>query len=452
MDMERKPPAPPPPFPPTDTKQDSVWGRWWAWLLIIVAILYQVGSQSLAPPPAEQAAKQSGSLAMLEIQAKISLGQAANPGIVQQWDMVLNLLDGDQLLPGLIVQAAMPGTGQVSKALANINDLAAETAAESNRIALVRNALQTPDDLSTPEWETLSADLGWFADLLYVIPTPAESPERLALEADCRAVSTTYMGIMSLILLAGAIGLGLLIYLGIAFATKRHGMGLVPPPQATPWLQGFALYLGVMVFGGKLLELVPQAPGWSSVFVYGGSMGIGLGWPLWRGAKIREIGLYRGEGFFREVGYGLMGYAALLPLLGLLVMGFGMVMMVLKQLGVEVTMPTHPVGGMMKEGGVAVRFIMLGLAAVMAPVFEEIMFRGALYGALRRRWRLFLSGLLTGFIFAIVHPQGLLAVPVLMSIGFGFGLLREWRGSLIGGMVAHSVHNGALVIGLWLLF
>jgi len=40
----------------------------------------------------------------------------------------------------------------------------------------------------------------------------------------------------------------------------------------------------------------------------------------------------------------------------------------------------------------------------------------------------------------------------LMLLGFGFGLLREWRGSLIAPITAHAMHNGALVLVMSALF
>jgi membrane protease YdiL (CAAX protease family) len=49
------------------------------------------------------------------------------------------------------------------------------------------------------------------------------------------------------------------------------------------------------------------------------------------------------------------------------------------------------------------------------------------------------------FIFAVIHPQGILFVPVLMSLAFGFALAREWRDSLIPGMVAHGLSNGLIM-------
>ena len=76
------------------------------------------------------------------------------------------------------------------------------------------------------------------------------------------------------------------------------------------------------------------------------------------------------------------------------------------------------------------------------------MFRGALYHNLRSRWGIVGSGFISGLIFATIHPQGLLAIPALTAMGFGFALIREWRGTLIASMTAHSLHNGILITTL----
>jgi membrane protease YdiL (CAAX protease family) len=47
-------------------------------------------------------------------------------------------------------------------------------------------------------------------------------------------------------------------------------------------------------------------------------------------------------------------------------------------------------------------------------------------------------------IFAAIHPQGLLFIPVLGALACGFSLAREWRGSLIPCIVAHGVNNFAV--------
>ena len=87
------------------------------------------------------------------------------------------------------------------------------------------------------------------------------------------------------------------------------------------------------------------------------------------------------------------------------------------------------------------------------------MFRGVLYRQVRQatspRGRIvsiLLSTLIVSFIFAVVHPQGLLAVPGLMFIAFGLTLAREWRVSLLPGIVEHGLHNGCIMVVAILLF
>ena len=84
------------------------------------------------------------------------------------------------------------------------------------------------------------------------------------------------------------------------------------------------------------------------------------------------------------------------------------------------------------------------IPAVFAPLVEELLFRGALYGHLRSRHRWLYAGLISSVIFAAVHPQGAAAIPVLATIGMIFAFIREWRGSLIGCMAAACSAYGVI--------
>jgi membrane protease YdiL (CAAX protease family) len=84
-------------------------------------------------------------------------------------------------------------------------------------------------------------------------------------------------------------------------------------------------------------------------------------------------------------------------------------------------------------------------------VVEEIFFRGALYthlSQLGRAWPTFLrvsfAVVLSSFVFAVVHPQGWLGTLLLMPLAAVFALVREARGSVYPGMVAHMIHNGTI--------
>lgn len=173
-------------------------------------------------------------------------------------------------------------------------------------------------------------------------------------------------------------------------------------------------------------------------------------WPVLRGMHFSTLrfamGWHSGRGVFREIGAGVMGYLAGVPIFALGI-GLTLLLMLVRDilsLG-ESEPPTHPIMDAMGKGGLIGYLVLLSLAAVWAPLAEESIFRGAFYHHLRGRMSPFISMLVTGFVFAVVHPQGLVAVPALMSLGVIFAMMREWRGSLIAPMTAHALHNGTII-------
>jgi membrane protease YdiL (CAAX protease family) len=54
-------------------------------------------------------------------------------------------------------------------------------------------------------------------------------------------------------------------------------------------------------------------------------------------------------------------------------------------------------------------------------------------------------------VFAAIHPQGWVAIPVLGSIALILAALREYRGSLIAPMTAHALNNALAVLMMVLM-
>ena len=186
------------------------------------------------------------------------------------------------------------------------------------------------------------------------------------------------------------------------------------------------------------------------------SLAVVLTWPDGSFRERRHaIGLHRGKGFFREFGAGIIGYFAILPFAALGgLMGWTihrLINLAAGDGGGDGGTDGHPIQDLFLDAPIAMRIGLLVLAAVAAPIIEETMFRGVLYRGLRRGWNVALSALVMGVVFAVVHPQGIAVLPALAGLGFGFGLIREWRDSLIGPMVAHALHNGTLVGMLWVI-
>lgn len=83
------------------------------------------------------------------------------------------------------------------------------------------------------------------------------------------------------------------------------------------------------------------------------------------------------------------------------------------------------------------------LAVVLAPVTEEILFRGYLFGALSMSLPMWATQIVTATLFGLVHGMGH-AIPIgVLSLLFGY--LRQRYRSLWPSIVAHMVHNGLTV-------
>lgn len=83
------------------------------------------------------------------------------------------------------------------------------------------------------------------------------------------------------------------------------------------------------------------------------------------------------------------------------------------------------------------------LVAVVAPLAEELFFRGFLFGALRGKMPWWVAALITGLSFGLVHAGGTDAVFLvpLGVLGFLLCVLYRRTGSLLPGMGVHSFNN-----------
>ena len=93
---------------------------------------------------------------------------------------------------------------------------------------------------------------------------------------------------------------------------------------------------------------------------------------------------------------------------------------------------------------------LLPLALIAAPVFEEFIFRGLIFGGLRRSFGVWPATLASAAIFAIVHPA-ISMVPVFI-LGTCAALVYERTRSLLAPMIVHAVYNGCVIGAQTLLF
>lgn len=91
----------------------------------------------------------------------------------------------------------------------------------------------------------------------------------------------------------------------------------------------------------------------------------------------------------------------------------------------------------------------LPLALVAAPLFEEFIFRGLIFGGLRRSFGLWPAALASAALFAIIHPA--ISIAPVFVLGLCAALVYERTRSLLAPMLSHAVYN-AIAIGaqVWL--
>ena len=259
------------------------------------------------------------------------------------------------------------------------------------------------------------------------------------------------------------VGLGTLILLGVLAASRRIAPRFEVATDARPavvlgetFLLWMVLFMLLQVAAGVAASVVPPL-GSSigalamSLFAMFASLAA-LAYPAMRGVPFAEVrrlvGLHRGAGFLRESMHGVACYVGSVPLLAIGLVVFAVLTAIVEAIFGSTPPPAHPATDMLGGASALQMVLLFALASVAAPIVEEISFRGLLYGHLRgvvaprvRFGSMLVAALASSFVFAVIHPQGVLFVPALGGLATGFCISRELRGSLIAPMVAHAINN-----------
>jgi membrane protease YdiL (CAAX protease family) len=326
-----------------------------------------------------------------------------------------------------------------------------------------------PRALTARDRQQLRDRLGWFGELA-LTPEGSDEQEREAVLAPARRTAWVHLLALAALLGGVFVGVVILVVLLVLAVLRRLRGGLRPGGgHGGLYAETFALYMVLFFVLGRASAWIPA--GRFRLLVQGAVMILSLaalGWPVlwgvpWRQVR-QEVGWLSGRRGWLEVLFGPLGYVAGFPL----VFGGFIITVILllagKQLGWGADPlspgndPAHPIIGLALHADVWTWVQVLVVAAVLAPVVEETMFRGVLYRHLRdagARWgwagSVLAAALGSAFVFAIVHPQGFLGVPVLMALAITFALMREWRETLIPPMVAHGINNALVTLLLLVL-
>ncbi|HEY6538134.1 MAG TPA: type II CAAX endopeptidase family protein [Candidatus Dormibacteraeota bacterium] len=116
----------------------------------------------------------------------------------------------------------------------------------------------------------------------------------------------------------------------------------------------------------------------------------------------------------------------------------------------------NPQGCDISQAFGAVPLLAVVSIAVIAPLVEEVVFRGFIYGGMRRRWGVTVSVLVSSALFALAHSFSvggsiLLLGPSLFIAGVALALVYERSRSLVPGMVLHASFNLIAVAAIFLV-
>jgi len=107
-----------------------------------------------------------------------------------------------------------------------------------------------------------------------------------------------------------------------------------------------------------------------------------------------------------------------------------------------------PVSGLLRHAQTAV---FLGVTAIaVAPLVEEVVFRGFIYPVVERRWGSVAAVRLTALMFTSLHVTQLwgswMAVGLILLVGLALSLVRALTGALLPAFLLHLAYNTTLCL------
>jgi membrane protease YdiL (CAAX protease family) len=454
-----------------------------SWMVIVGAvafIVYRVNFTD-STPPADMDAADAKKLVLVRIQGMYLVGAHNLTGRKdKQYSEIAASLDvgpPPQRLCSVILTGELANAGKAREALKELetqwqDDKTLLTDKQLRAVQILERAyddyahkrFEAPS-VNESDREALIDELGWFGRLALAPPETNQTIERDAVLAPANRTVVILVGVLlvfGLLFFVGFIGLlalPIFAYLGYLKGGLDDGV-----PNAGIYAETFALWLLFFLGMGWMAGLVAHRIDFGEWHMLASGVGMLLSlvvlvWPVVRGIPWKEvksdIGWEPGRAKAAEPVFGLATFTMSVPLL--------LVGLILTLILVGVSQSIHPTDPNERNSGHPIFELLqhanwwqivqaFFAASVVAPIVEETMFRGVLYRHLRSAFggggfilSFLASTVLVSFIFAVIHPQGWIATPALMCIAFALTIAREWRVSLIPGMVHHGIHNGLIL-------
>jgi membrane protease YdiL (CAAX protease family) len=247
----------------------------------------------------------------------------------------------------------------------------------------------------------------------------------------------------------------LLVLFGLAvfltgFVIKKQNPAGKDPGRSRLSLRDLILsfgWVGLLFFGGVFLyyfgaaSLIPEwfrtSPGASALGGVSMQIAAILVIPLYFRKSLHEIGLKRPVISWKMIGYVLMFFT--------FVYAMSLVTNSISEwIGIDtdsyrekhISQELHDA----KAIGMLMAMLPLLATSLIAPVGEELLFRGVLQSVLTARWGVYAGVIGSAFLFALIHADLVLFVPIFL-MGILFSVLYRITGSLWAPVWLHVLNN-----------
>lgn len=458
-----------------------------AWVLVAAVALAMISTTALFRSSEESRTVATESdLFPIQLQARTIVGQKGWSGGSESGAAVPESLnDGtyEQRLCFVILINESIGAEEAARKLEQLDDAAEEAEFEASEdqirlrgiIGKLVESYGSDDyvasEVSDDDRQFVKDRLGWIGQLGLVPEGTADSETRSDLLGDATQSMGVMFGFIVLVGLTLMSGFVIAVVLIVLFATRKlqtefktHGKSV------NIYIETFAIWLLLFFVGPTVTAIAIQACGIE--ITEGLNMGISIGfffgslvvlaYPVVRGLKfsqvMSDIGWKAKWGGVADFFISPFSYVAGTPLMFvglmcvLVLTLFAGLFAGPKEFGTSVA-AGHPIQETIASGSwINIGYVVL-MACIAAPLVEETMFRGVLYRHLRElsgSWAtwgsVIFASIFNGLIFAAIHPQGFVAIPLLTALAINFSLAREWRDSLVAPIIMHSINNSMVTI------
>ena len=223
------------------------------------------------------------------------------------------------------------------------------------------------------------------------------------------------------------------------FSWQRNPLSSAPWKMKELWI-GFGLALLIYGLGSLLGVLIIRTYQWQNSPLLGVILA-----PIQLGMSLPPLLIMSRYGKPTLI-MGLNRFDFLMLLETAIALGLGFCGMIIWGLflfpfGIQAQEPIVPLFGDGKEALISVFVV----GAILAPIIEELVFRGFLFAGLRKQYQLSTATVVSGAIFGAIHLQPF-AFPPLFLLGVILALLYERTGSLWAPILMHFCVNALALI------